>query len=703
MQLKGWIGDSPFLLMKHISLYKNVRSRSFGFKPALLLCIQRCLVLLLMGITFRGFSQGPSSGSRAEMETLLENYFSEDEEKDMEQLITELELIQEHPMNINSVQKQELSRLRFLDPVQINSLLEYREKYGKILSVYELTSVPGFDENLARLTGMFVVFDQVKPASGGRFADHEVLARNVRLLEKQDGYKEPKAYEGSPDMLYLRYRYTSSSVNAGLTAEKDAGESFFRASNPGGFDFYSGYAQFRSPTNKWQAVVGDYVVQFGQGLVAWQGFSLGKSAEATTIGNTNQGIKPYSSSGEYSFMRGAGAVYHSGRFYLTSFASLKQCDANIAETEGQKSFSSFQTTGYHRTAGEIDDENSVRVFSGGGNLRYEADKLSLGMTGIYMRDQYPLVRDEDYNRFLFDGKEFTAMSLDYRYGLSRFYCFGELATCRNRGVAFLNGIIYHPYDQLELSSVFRSYGKRYSSPFASAFSEGSQINDERGFYLGARIHPMPKMSISTSVDFFRFNSIKYTTASAGSGMEFLVRTDYSLNRNWQVYGRYFYECKPVKASGRYTKKNIDQIRQSLRFNLTGDVSDAFRVKTRFEQTFYRHDHYSTGFMICQDLNYHPEKQPLNIWFRLTYFKTGDYDSRIYSYENDLLYLFVVPPLYGEGIRSYLTGKVKICEKVEFWCKLSRTRFFGVDRISSGNSLITGNKRTEVKFQIRFRI
>lgn len=662
------------------------------------------ILVLLLTPAVKGFSQQTDMDLRLEMESLLENYFSEDETKDVEQLINELQIMQEHPLDLNQAGENELAALQFLDPVQINALLDYRERFGKILSEYELASIPGFDASLARLTGYFVLFDPGKSVPRKPNAHHELLARTIRLVEKQAGFKEPKKYEGSPEHLYLRYRYTSSAVSAGFTGDKDAGESFFRASNKKGFDFYSGFVRMSAGNEKWTAILGDYVIQFGQGLVAWQGFSLGKSAESTRIGNFSQGIKPYTSSDENNFMRGMAIGLNTGRFRLTSFLSLKNFDANIRQVDGNNVFTSFQTTGYHRTVNEIEDEKSVSAFTAGGNIRYETNQISLGLTGIHVNYQYPLVRDDEaYSQFLFQGEQVTNLSLDYRYGINRLYVFGELATNLRQGLASMTGMMYQPFDQAEFSSVFRMIGRRYSSPLASSFAEGSQINDENGFYFGARVLPAAKISVNMYMDFFRFNRIKYTTASAGSGKEFLFQLNYTPDKNWQMYGRYFYESKPVKVSGVYSKKNIDQLRQSIRLNVTGELNPCVTTKTRFEQTFFRHDHYSCGFFVSQDLGIHPEKWPANFWGRFAYFKTGDYDSRIYSYENDLLYQFSVPPLYGEGVRSYLTGKVKICEKAEFWYKVARTWFFGVHSISSGNSLITGNKRTEVKFQIRFRI
>ena len=59
-------------------------------------------------------------------------------------------------------------------------------------------------------------------------------------------------------------------------AEKDPGEAFFRHSNKQGFDYTNAFANFRLGHKDSRIYVGGYHVRFGQGLVAWQGFSMGK-------------------------------------------------------------------------------------------------------------------------------------------------------------------------------------------------------------------------------------------------------------------------------------------------------------------------------------------------------------------------------------------------------------------------------------------
>ena len=67
---------------------------------------------------------------------------------------------------------------------------------------------------------------------------------------------------------------------------------------------------------------------------------------------------------------------------------------------------------------------------------------------------------------------------------------------------------------------------------------------------------------------------------------------------------------------------------------------------------------SRGMILCQDLSYNFRKIPVTLWVRYCLFNTGSWDSRIYTYENDLLNSYSIPALYGEGSRSYIMVKWK---------------------------------------------
>ena len=87
--------------------------------------------------------------------------------------------------------------------------------------------------------------------------------------------------------------------------------------------------------------------------------------------------------------------------------------------------------------------------------------------------------------------------------------------------------------------------------------------------------------------------------------------------------------------------------------------------------------------------------------RLMYFETTGYDSRLYAYENDVLYSFSIPVFYDKGYRYYLNLNYDFSKKISFWFRVAQTIY--KDKISVGSGLdeIKGNKKTEVKLQVQY--
>lgn len=633
---------------------------------------------------------------------LLEQVYEEDENVDVEQLLSELIELAENPIAINKATFEDLAPLFFLSPIQIESLISYRDEFGPVLSQFELAAVDGFNPGLAQLTSFFLDFEAGPAAIRRRRLQQEVLVRGTRLVEKQAGFENGK-FAGSPEKLYLRYRFNASHVQVGYIGEKDAGERFFEGENSKGFDYNSGFVRFELGQKRSSVVLGDYIVQWGQGLTIWQGFAMGKSTDVDRISRFNQGIKPYSSTDENNHMRGVGADLKFGKFHFQPFISYKNFDANTDSIGDLKVFTSIQTSGLHRTASEIEDKNSVAAWNGGAHLSFNSGRFALGVSGVQTQFEYPLERADDlYNQFLFEGKRVSNLGLDYRCTFNRFYMFGETATSFG-GLATINGFMFQPVGQVSFSALYRNISKEYNAASAAAFAENSRVNDEEGIFFGLRVFPAAKVVLNAYADFFQYKWIKYTTAAPGKGHEFLIRADYNFNRDWQLYGRYFVENKPLKVSSDVMRYNEPQTRQYVRAQLTGQLSAQFLVRTRVEHSFYKHDHKSTGWMVSQDLGWQARNEACRFWLRLGYFNTDDYDSRIYAYENDLLYQFSIPAYSGDGFRFYVNGKVKICEKVECWFKCSRTWYKGVNSLGSGDTAIDGSTRTELKLQLRFKI
>jgi hypothetical protein len=88
--------------------------------------------------------------------------------------------------------------------------------------------------------------------------------------------------------------------------------------------------------------------------------------------------------------------------------------------------------------------------------------------------------------------------------------------------------------------------------------------------------------------------------------------------------------------------------------------------------------------------------------RLQYFETEGYDSRLYAYENDVLYSFSIPVFYDRGIRYYLNFNYGITRSITCWLRWAQTIYKDKATIGSGLDEIEGNKKTEVKLQFQFQ-
>src|SRR5699024_6100947 len=104
-------------------------------------------------------------------------------------------------------------------------------------------------------------------------------------------------------------------------------------------------------------VIGDYSLQTGQGLTMWSGLSFGKGSLVQNVARQGQGARAYTSTNESQFLRGAVATFGFGRLDVSPFVSYKQSDASLSDDSTR--FSNLQESGYHRTATEIKNRNSL--------------------------------------------------------------------------------------------------------------------------------------------------------------------------------------------------------------------------------------------------------------------------------------------------------------------------------------------------------
>jgi len=212
-------------------------------------------------------------------------------------LVDQLTRYIQQPLNLNNASREDLDDLGLLNDIQISNLIDHIARNGKLISIYELQSIDGFDLATIRLILPYITVsgDIDNPKFSIRdmfkYGKHDIFLRYQQVIEEQQGYaasdsttSENSRFPGSPMRLYMRYRFTySNHISWGFTAEKDQGEEFFKGSQKQGFDFYSGHFFLHNIGHLKALAVGDYQAQFGQGLTFWSGLAFGKTADGTSL------------------------------------------------------------------------------------------------------------------------------------------------------------------------------------------------------------------------------------------------------------------------------------------------------------------------------------------------------------------------------------------------------------------------------------
>ena len=79
-----------------------------------------------------------------------------------------------------------------------------------------------------------------------------------------------------------------------------------------------------------------------------------------------------------------------------------------------------------------------------------------------------------------------------------------------------------------------------------------------------------------------------------------------------------------------------------------------------------------GVTVYQDVTYHFQQAPLELRGRVQFFDAREWNNRIYTYENDVLYAYSIPAVYGLGGRAYLCLRWQIIRQLTLYCRVSET-------------------------------
>lgn len=541
------------------------------------------------------------------------------------------DLARRHP-SINSQSRRQLEEFKLLSIFQIESLLDYRRKYGDILSESELSLVDGFNARIAAICSGFFSFSSSSPIAAP-YEDPR-LDQNVTL-------KVRTAFDSTGTGATLKYSAEyGKRLSFGLTVDNDAGEALQGGWAP---DFVSGYMCCTGEGLLKQIVIGDYTVRAGQGLALWKAFNMSTLGAPSTVARNPNCLRPYTSSDEANFFRGVAAAVRAGPGELLLFVSRNALDARVI---GDSLYTSIVTGGYHRTATELSKRHTMHEYVAGAHFGSELSRLRYGFNALaYRYDKANGRRVADYNRYqIYDGwwGNFSADIYCYWHD---FRIFGEAAADAGLSPALLAGAVWSPRYEFEASLLGRLYSRSYIGTHAGAYSSLSSCSNQRGVTLSAKWIFASDWTLAGYAQYSYYPWSRYGIDGPSSAFKYQLALERSMGRE---------SSADIRINGNPSPR--------WRANAVWAINDRWRLNARYAGN----PSACGGFLECT----YAYSGKLKLTARVTACRTDGWDSRLYFYEGGVPQSFNIEPWYGKRKGGYLLVKYSPIRMADLWFRTS---------------------------------
>ncbi len=121
------------------------------------------LVSIFILLPMLSFSQIDKDNNTNKKEQIIENIVeNKGEDADYSEIVDNLEEFETNKLNLNKASIDECKKLGLLSDIQIANLKLHIQKNGKLISLYELQSINGFDMEVIRNVLPYVTIDSIE-------------------------------------------------------------------------------------------------------------------------------------------------------------------------------------------------------------------------------------------------------------------------------------------------------------------------------------------------------------------------------------------------------------------------------------------------------------------------------------------------------------------------------------------------------------
>ena len=614
----------------------------------------------------------------------------------------------QNPLQINQTTADELAALGILTSSQISNFISHRILIHSFESIYELQTIQGWDLALLKKINPFFRCDKINKKwhefSG---AKHQLIIRNETTLEEKKGFspkdtRSKTRYLGNPWGQLLRYRgQLNTYIRIGALIQKDAGEINY-------LDFKSFFIEIKP--NHWidKIIIGDFINQWGQGLVQSGGFSLGKSFESIKATQKfHLGPIPYTSSGETNYYHGVNVQFHVGPIDFQTYRSIRTLDASIQSdsTQNLNQINSWIEDGFHRTTTEISHQSNVEEIAWGGSVQWINKTTQLAIQFNLSNTLFSLEKSKSllaYKLNSWSGNQIQNYSVSFQVPIYTIHFTGEFAWMPENHFAFIQGGAIAASKKIDLSYLLRYYAPTYFSPKAQGIGESAETTNEIGLFIGNQITFDKRNKLSSYLDFFKFPGLKYEVSQPNSwGWEMLSRYQWEKRGKYTFFGQIKWTSKQNDVSHHdpiLTRNHLIQTSLDLHQFRSRKLDLHTRVMTCLLINSQRNE---TGLLILQDVKY--EWKHWGVQLRIGFVSSSSYDTRLYAYEVGVPLSFSLPAYYGHGFRNCLVLNYALMRNSHVSLKIGRTNYIDRDEIGSSLDLISTSHKTDVTLQYQLTI
>ncbi len=495
--------------------------------------------------------------------------------------------------------------------------------------------------------------------------------------------------------MLTKYKFASGAFSGGFTMEKDPGEKLFSGKPPLP-DFLSAHLAFNGNGLIRRIIIGDYSVRIGQGTNINTATSRGISLTSPGYMSATDEIKPYTSSDENRFFRGMAAVFSVKNLELSAFLSKNYSDATIVSSGGSGNdyIENFYREGVHNTPSLLKKKDAFAVMTSGILLSYNFNNTKVGLAWSENRFSMPvdLTGNDPEKVYNFKGNHNNLYSIYYNTFIRKILFYGELSVDEKRKSAIVQGISLRPSDRLMLNFTFRNYASGFTTFFGHGAGSTSGTSNETGILGNFTFEAARHLFVSGGCDVEHFPWLKYRCRAPSEAVREEIKASFLPSEKLTIdlscrFRSTISDSSATQGIPDQKKITTKTFKSSVRYTISGNLT----LGTRIDLSFVNPDA-GRGVMLLQEISYKFRKIPVTLWARYCLFKTDEWNARIYTYENDLLYSYSIPALYGVGSRCYIMAKWETGGFSELRIKYGLT-----SSVPSGKSF---ENTEEIKMQLR---